>query len=527
MKVSRDEVTRLMSAFEQENPIADYVCFDWNVWPLLRVQVAYEAMVKVLNKSGDTTPHRSIKSAGDRYLPTKILRKLLHRLPLISKKTLSSSSLIVDDGFGDQHPSVCKGDVVLFTLSSRRIKLNGCNYEIYTDPIVSKLKFLGVASLVWERGLAVVPRYSQSFWIDRPLQTALANKEALPPLPEPSWFKNFVPLAESLLERELSWGEVEGKIRQLQQTSLVFEDWLKTSEAKMLVSVCWYDPIIMAATLAAKRLSLISVDLQHGVQDEAHFAYRRWNRSPINGYELVPRVFWNWGNRQVANLKENNPAFETSSFIAGGNSWLNVWKDQKNIVLFDVVGAYAASSYDLAQYRKIILVTLQSAGTYADTVFARVENSDTNWLWLIRFHPATAQEELERVKAKLFTVPKSRVEFDLASRLPLYALLKICNVHVTGFSTCALEALAFGKPTIIVSQDGVDSYGDYIKAGVMAFAQDGEELVKMISDFIPSPLQCELAAQADFASPLQSSQAFIDLLDMAGVRIISAPDKEF
>lgn len=524
--MNRKEALTRMALFEQTHPVEEYVCFDWCVWPLLRVQIAYEAVIKNLSENLEPTNPQAECGARERegwrrFLPVKGLRKLLSHVPLLRNALpVKSGAVTAEDEFGDEHPAAVKGDVVFLTLSGRRLDLNGRYYEIYSDPIVSQLNTLGFASLVWERGLPTVPRYSRSSWIDRPLQAALLQQGILPPLPEPPWFKDLAPLAQELLERELLWGEVEGKIRRLQQSSLVFGEWLQAAGAKLLVSVCWYDINVMAATLAAKRLGLVSVDLQHGLQDEAHFAYSCWEGSPSGGYELVPGMFWNWGERQATQLIKNNPAFRTSSFIAAGNSWLNGWRTEGDNFIARV-GLDSSFKDKLKKSTKRILVTLQGYGSYDDLVLSGIEKSPADWLWLIRLHPATRPEVARRLKERLDIAAPARVEYDRATCLPLYALLKACDIHVTGHSTCALEALAFGKPTIIVSQDGVDSYGDYIEAGVMAFAGDGEALVRLLAEFEVAPGQCETVAEKDSASPDQAALALLSLLEKAGMMLSS------
>jgi hypothetical protein len=518
MKVSRDEVKRLMAAFEQNHPVECYVCFDWNVWPLLRVQVAYEAVMKSLSENQDsdqlTTP--GFLANWRQFFLVRALQKLLRLVHLLPNVLPEKPAVVAEDEFGNEHPAATKGEVVFLTHSGRRLDLNGRNYEIYSDPIVSQLNSLGVESLVWEKGVPVAPRYSKSYWIDSFLIDALSKQVSIPSLSEPPWFKDFVPLAHKLLGRDFVWSEIEWKISHLQRVSIVFEQWLHAVEAKLLVSAVWYDLVAMAATLAAKRLGVVSVDLQHGLQDEGHFAYSCWEGSPVGGYELVPNMFWNWGEHQAEQLSRNNPAFRTSGFVAAGNSWLNVWRADE-ASLFDMVRLEPSIIGKLEKSKKTILVTLQGRGSYDDLVLTAIDKSPLDWLWLIRLHPSTCPEVARRLKVRLDTVAAERVEYEMTTRLPLYVWLKACDVHVTGFSTCALEALVFGKATIIVTQDGVDSYGDYIEKGVMAFAGDGEKLIQMLSDFTPTPLHCKLVAQSDFVEPSNSLVALLGILESAGI----------
>lgn len=521
--MNRKEVALRMALFEQQHPVEDYVCFDWHVWPLLRVQISYEAFIKDLSKDFDYKHEKKNESefCWSQFRLVRVIKRLLDKVPSC-KNALTTK---YNDQFGNDHPVSVKGDVVFLTLSSRRLNLNGRLYEIYSDPIVSELQSLGVSTLVWERGVPNVPRHSHSFMVDQPLHAALEQLKEQPPIPEPHWFREFTKISKDLLERDLQWIEVEAWIRRLQQTSIVFEQWLQAVGAKLLVSVCWYDPSVMAATLAANRLGVVSVDLQHGVQDKSHFAYGGWERGPLSGYGIIPQIFWSWGESQAKQLNRNNPAFRKSNFIIGGNIWLNAWKNGKDS-LINETSFFDPIKNLLLRSSKRILVTFQGYDGYDDLVLGGIEKSPPGWLWLIRFHPATFPDVASRRLDRLKAFDNTRVEHTLTTQLPLYALLKVCDVHITGHSTCALEALAFGKPTIIVSQDGFDSYRDYIEKGVMAFAKDEEKLIHLLADFAPTPLQCELAAQLDFASPLMSSQVLVDLLDKAGIKSKLAADKD-
>jgi hypothetical protein len=516
--MKRSDKTRLMSEYEKTHSVEDYVCFDWQVWPLMRIQVAYEAIMKDLNRGRVPQPPSGL-ACGWKSRTHGFLRKIFGRTTFDDGRPEESGTPEDnEDGFGDDHPGTVKGDVVLLSLSGRRLDLNGRYYEIYSDPIVSELEGLGVSNLVWECGLPKVPRYSRSSWIDRPLQELLLKQEPLPVLPEPGWFREFVPLAQQLLERDFGWPEMEKKISRLQQSCIVFEQWLREAEVKLLLSVCWYNPTVMAATLAAKKLGLVSVDLQHGLQDKGHFAYSHWDRSPAEGYGLVPDVFWTWGERQALQLASNAPAFHASNIVAGGNQWLNAWKRER-CDGFDMLTLPPVMQENIKNAQKVILVTLQGRNLF-DLVCRVIENSPETWFWLVRFHPATPQEDLHSLKERLSRVGSERVEYCFSVSLPLYLLLKNCDVHVTGHSTCALEALAFGKPTILASQDGADTYEDYCDAGLMAVATEESELVRLIDEFTVSSDVCEAASHPDFASVFDGKQALLNLLAKAGISIL-------
>src|SRR5690606_5583780 len=103
------------------------------------------------------------------------------------------------------------------------------------------------------------------------------------------------------------------------------------------------------------------------------------------------------------------------------------------------------------------LVTLQKGIAYAELLQACLRKSPRHVRWLIRLHrqmsddPTALEQRLRRSGAAVDVVN--------ASRLPLYALFGVATCHVTGFSTCAIEALAFGVPTLLTHESGRAAFG--------------------------------------------------------------------
>ncbi len=66
----------------------------------------------------------------------------------------------------------------------------------------------------------------------------------------------------------------------------------------------------------------------------------------------------------------------------------------------------------------------------------------------------------------------SRVNIREATELPLYALFRLCDAHLTGYSTCAMEALAFGRSTVLFHPTGAELYQKQITDGVFEYADE-------------------------------------------------------
>jgi predicted glycosyltransferase len=62
------------------------------------------------------------------------------------------------------------------------------------------------------------------------------------------------------------------------------------------------------------------------------------------------------------------------------------------------------------------------------------------------------------------------------------------DLHVSSYSTCSNEALAFGKPTILLSEQGLAIFREFVEEGIMFYAERA-------NDF------CEIAEQAFAVDP--------------------------
>jgi predicted glycosyltransferase len=145
-----------------------------------------------------------------------------------------------------------------------------------------------------------------------------------------------------------------------------------------------------------------------------------------------------------------------------------------------------------------------------------MKKSPDDWFWLLRFHPATSEAEKSYVFELLKEISPSRAECEYASRLQLYTLLRLCNVHVTGHSTCAFEALSFGVPTITVTQNGADAFRQHIKEGVISYAEDVESfIVEIRSCEEISAERCRNSVEDIFAPQAAAGESIRELLSIA------------
>jgi hypothetical protein len=232
--------------------------------------------------------------------------------------------------------------------------------------------------------------------------------------------------------------------------------------------------------LACKRKGVPSVDIQHGLQGAMHLAYGGWSKVPSHGYELLPTYFWCW-SQDEANVVQKWSAATKGAHqpVVGGNLFLNLWKSN---------GLSAGRQCDDLVLEKVIalgadrqvLVTLQPGFLTEELVHALVsamKNTVGSLQWWLRLHPVMLHER-EKVKGIFGHLPN--VDIDMATDIPLYALLRYMTVHVTHSSSTVLEAHEFGIKSVVCSRYGIEHFPDQQKEGVVIYAEPTEDLLPAI-----------------------------------------------
>lgn len=507
--------------YEQNYPVDEYICYDWNCWPLLRIISSYQISIHNNKDTNLGLPSRLASHLKEKALesPDSLVTKRLfnlYRKRLANRKKKELDKVLQHDACHSVRPDTPTHEVVILTQSGRRTKLDNSLFDIYSDPICQSLQKRNLTPMVWEQGTERWPRLSNSAWITR--QLAIEAKHVELPLQKhpPEWFLEFASWSKSTHRHDLTWYSFSRTIRLLQSRSRVLEKWLQSCKSKLLISVCWYDPLVMAATLAAKRTGVITVDLQHGMQNNIHSAYTNWNHVPAQPYGLIPDFFWSWGVNDAKKLMDNNAAFRKySKTVVGGNLWYNIWHDKNDLQV-----TLPHNALKKAPESGSIAVTLQHGSTnFADRLIEMIKTCSTDWFWMIRMHPATPQQEKDRITGLLDGINQENIDYRTSSTIALYALLGNCDIHITGHSTSALEALGFGVPTITVTENGACAFKEFIENGVMISIKDTDKIRNAIRTAARIPKnKCREYSEKVFAPAAEASRGLDVLLSAANIR---------
>ncbi len=196
---------------------------------------------------------------------------------------------------------------------------------------------------------------------------------------------------------------------------------------------------------AAKKIKLPVVEIQHGVISSGHPAYF-FPSVELN--RITPDELWHFlpiplksGFQFYINQKNMKKIEHPARKIFQG-------KSKKLIALEEAARA---------QFKKIVLVTLQDASIHE--FFSKIlELSKASSEYCFLLLPRLVQPNTKSLQMNTKVV----------SSFSFYELIQISDVHITHYSTCAIEAPEYGVRSIIWDIDGMGHQllGDFLNADI-------------------------------------------------------------
>jgi hypothetical protein len=464
--MTRREVMDLINAFERLFPVGEWTLRGIRIWPLLRISLA-TALYRQSTGAGRSTGKISRRitgfAAGIRALVSDMTHNASERK---------------------------RSDVVFLTNSLCRTRLSEGWYDRICGPFAEQFDRMGWSSLVLEAtgdyvfrlprasaSVLIQPRIDTAYGVD--FLSALADRGDGALFRRPDWLE-FVRICgekgvASALPPARSLVRSVSRIRRL---SVMFRRMLRRIRPRLGMVEYYYGVNGMAFISACRSLGIPCVDIQHGVQGGLHAAYGNWANIPAEGYELLPDHFWCWTLRDAENIEGwtgRTPGSPHHHAVAGSNLWIERWNRSET-----------GNAETGPESGKEILFTLQTGVEPASWVFEAMEHSPADWLWRVRLHPGMASRREEIRAMFVRRCPGARVELDEATDRPLFHWLNRVAVHVTSWSSAALEAEAFGVATVLTHANGGEIFSELVASGSALLASDAESLVSGIAMFAGS-----------------------------------------
>lgn len=258
----------------------------------------------------------------------------------------------------------------------------------------------------------------------------------------------------------------------------VFQKLLEVRPRAVFLT-CFYSLPAFALAHACRLLKIPCIEMQHGQQGDWHSMYTHRFEAGALAPDLLPSDFWAWGkNSQERMQKWWSP--QVTAVHLGGNPWITYRADPRR----QVTNEQKRDS----DKKKVCLISMQSPAFDEFVVETIKRRSDIAW-W-IRLHPRNFRDrELLRARCKKDFGDDVAWELDRASSADLYDLFGEVDLHLTGWSTTAHEAIHFGVPTILIHPNGKSAMGEAIAAGVFGYAEDAVKLSQLID---APPFRCDV-----------------------------------
>ncbi len=249
---------------------------------------------------------------------------------------------------------------------------------------------------------------------------------------------------------------------------------LKHFRPDFILTVDYFSSDGFGLVVAARDCGVKSIDLQHGKQGVYHTMYTHFKKVGKNGFNTVPDYFFNWGVESAESIAQFSNTTNHHQPVVIGNPWISGWISKKYI------GVDQSKIKNICGDKKIVLFSLQPVDdTLPKFVIEAINKSDEDVLWLMRFHPSM------KISEKWFSekgVSLSKIEFTMASEVPLLELLPFVKVHFTCWSSVCFEAALVGIHTVIVHPMGNKLYQKQINDGIFYSAENPEQCLSRVND---------------------------------------------
>lgn len=437
-----------------------------NFWPFYRIQIGYILYTIIGSKYNHKNDNVRLK-----YVPFKyrvrdfyILCKLFIRVCILKFK----------------YNNKLKGKALLFGYNDHYYLSNGKSINSYLSPFAHEidgkieyeelLLFHNIANKK-ETDLYNLYNTFYRYQKSKALIKGLFNKINKEAYESASVVNDYLVSKEikqhGYISNVLYQGIIDFEIKT--QTFLLF---LKIVNPKLIWTYCFYDGATMALIRASNRLKINSVEYQHSIQPDEHFAYAKWQ--DIDEYpDFFPAKFWVWQQSDKERIFRNFTGYNyLPKPVFGGN-------------LFSLHEKEINNSFP-SENKRGILITLQ--GEWVPFYLEAVIKEDVKYLWYFRLHPRYPVDKEQLLKFR--DAFSEKVEIDDANNLTVYELFRKIKFHITAASGVALESKGFGIKNIITGEFGLSAYKAEIDSGLFSYCTDKDTMCKLLyseTDFNEKP----------------------------------------
>jgi glycosyltransferase involved in cell wall biosynthesis len=458
------QVLAAINELEAAFPVDAWRCGDVHLWPWYRVRLYIDAVNDMLEASPSMKPLPRLAHLAGRAA------RAIGRVPLASWRDRHGNATI-ERGTS----AVLLSDGMSFT------RLGEGWYDRVMDPVMQGLVTRGHAALkLTPLAEAHVPRLEPSRFV-QPRIDAIKLLAKRPPMPIET--PRLAALRQAAATRfavpapDEAWLRVQAA--RLHALAGWFARALRASGAALAFVNTYYSLEGQAFVLAARRLNLRSIDLQHGMQGPQHAAYASWRRLPAAGYSTLPDEFWVWSEEDADVIRAWSAGARAPRPRVTGNYWLDRWRDDQEPMVATFLAEAAAQRGGCDKQVLVSLIWGVGESEEIDRLIEAARQCPRSVGWWWRLHPVESHRRAE-LAARLERSGLDGSRVGAATDLPLYALLRRADVVVSHSSTVIAEAAQFGIPSVVASDYGAALHEGLVREGIVVHANEPAAIARAV-----------------------------------------------
>ncbi len=467
--MNQQDIKHILNRIESNYPVSEWEHEGVSVWPILRVKL----WALLCNRTLNVADGQSSLSVS---FTAKVRRVLL--IPFVwlthSLKDLSKSYFRIP-----------KGDILVLGDGISFIKIKEKYFDKFSDSLSMLLSDFGLDVVRLDGSTKFYkPRFISSYYIqprfDYIMFKALVKTKIFTKTLSLEGKNEVQEIADKYdLGYLFNDSQIHYEAERVKMISNHFTGVLKRGGFKAVMSVCYYNAYGFGLNLAASKLGIPTYDIQHGVQGDNHGAYGSWVNFPKTGYDLLPNYFLSWSEYEKQGFDRWTHQSERHQCLVSGNWLMNFWMSDNNPWKNQHDGELRTIRNSS---KPRVLVTLGwdiSTEEYISGTISAIASTQEDYLWLIRLHPSMLEEQ-SIVEEMLAKNGIKTYEIEICSRVPLFSLLPMVDMHITHSSTTSIEASWFGIKSIVTSDYGWSLLDQQVSPGYLIKAETAEEILMSI-----------------------------------------------
>jgi len=360
-------------------------------------------------------------------------------------------------------------------------------YDVFIDPIIDYYEPKGYQWTIIEtaqRGLFKSPLYRPTKSISLSLiYNYLKSIFLIRRVPSNKDFdKNYKTFSKIMEQNGLSGyvDRVQNLYLEASYISLLskfFQKYLKRLRPKIVFMAPYNGYAGRALCHACSKMSITTVDVQHGIQGRFHHAYS-YRKVPRVGFNVLPNIYLTWSDTESSSLNKSFEKVSNSYAITIGNMMLN--KFIYNSEMNTYYRGKLESAFPKKEGVRYILITLQWGYAFPSIFQNLIKTSPKNYFYLIRLHPSSTPQEKKQIMNTLASVGLNNYDTHYSNTYPVYSLLNYVFLHITKYSSVVLEAIQFNVKSIIIDSIGKDLFANEIKEGKVYWCNNKNKIINRI-----------------------------------------------